>query len=149
MNVTTRPENRPNISLARRAWAIRRHALRMGQVQGQGYIGQALGIADVLAVAYFVWHGLHGAYGFWSSITLDERRLVIGGLRQDPEPKQTYYQMEIGYGEFHVEVWLPWIADPDCVEATYEAGFLRVFLPRPPACRVRTVTPGKQIEESK
>ncbi|MDC7784656.1 transketolase [Rhodoplanes sp. TEM] len=31
---------------------IRRYALRMGEVQGQGYIGQALGIADVLAVAY-------------------------------------------------------------------------------------------------
>ncbi len=29
------------------------YALRMGEVQGQGYIGQALGIADVLAVAYF------------------------------------------------------------------------------------------------
>ncbi len=42
-----------NTSLARRAWHIRRHALKMGQVQGQGYIGQALGIADVLAVSYF------------------------------------------------------------------------------------------------
>jgi transketolase len=40
-------------SLAQRAWRIRRHALRMGEVQGQGYIGQALDIADVLAVAYF------------------------------------------------------------------------------------------------
>jgi transketolase len=39
--------------LAQRAWRIRRLALRMGQVQGQGYIGQALDIADVLAVAYF------------------------------------------------------------------------------------------------
>lgn len=42
-----------NVSLARRAWAIRRNALRMGEVQGQGYIGQALGVADVLAVSYF------------------------------------------------------------------------------------------------
>ena len=25
----------------------------MGEVQGQGYIGQALGIADVLAASYF------------------------------------------------------------------------------------------------
>ena len=31
---------------------IRRRALDMGEVQGQGYIGQALGVADVLAVAY-------------------------------------------------------------------------------------------------
>ncbi|UVL86200.1 transketolase [Pseudomonas sp. B21-028] len=40
-------------SLADRAHNIRRHALRMGQVQGQGYVGQALGAADLLAVAYF------------------------------------------------------------------------------------------------
>jgi transketolase len=39
-------------SLRASAYRIRRHALRMGEVQGQGYIGQALGWADVLAVAY-------------------------------------------------------------------------------------------------
>lgn len=38
--------------LAQSAWRIRRLAVRMGEVQGQGYIGQALGWADVLAVAY-------------------------------------------------------------------------------------------------
>jgi len=38
--------------LAQCAYRIRRYALRMGEVQGQGYIGQALGWADVLAVAY-------------------------------------------------------------------------------------------------
>lgn len=42
-----------NVSLPQRAYRIRRHALRMGEVQGQGYIAQALGIADVLAVSYF------------------------------------------------------------------------------------------------
>ncbi|MGA0539705.1 transketolase [Neotabrizicola sp. VNH66] len=44
----------PNaLTLAQRARNIRRHALRMGEVQGQGYIAQALGVADVLAVSYF------------------------------------------------------------------------------------------------
>lgn len=38
--------------LARCAWRIRRYAVRMGEVQGQGYVGQALGYADVLGVAY-------------------------------------------------------------------------------------------------
>jgi len=52
MNITT-VNGGSNVSLARRAWAIRRNALRMGEVQGQGYIGQALGVADVLAVSYF------------------------------------------------------------------------------------------------
>ncbi|WP_265516711.1 transketolase [Nitratireductor luteus] len=42
-----------NVTLQERAYRIRRYAVRMGKVQGQGYIGQALGIADVLAVSYF------------------------------------------------------------------------------------------------
>lgn len=42
-----------NTDLAYRAYRIRRNALRMGEVQGQGYIAQALDIADVLATAYF------------------------------------------------------------------------------------------------
>ena len=42
-----------NVALAERAYRIRRNAVRMGAVQGQGYIAQALDISDVLAVAYF------------------------------------------------------------------------------------------------
>jgi transketolase len=42
-----------NKTLRDRAYHIRRNAVRMGEVQGQGYIAQALDIADVLAVAYF------------------------------------------------------------------------------------------------
>ncbi len=42
-----------NITLRERARRIRRHALRMGEVQGQGYIAQALGAADLLSVSYF------------------------------------------------------------------------------------------------
>ena len=38
--------------LAQHAYRIRRYALQMGEVQGQGYIGQALGLADMLAVAW-------------------------------------------------------------------------------------------------
>src|SRR5574343_1599416 len=48
--MTTNSDTLP--ALARCAYRIRRYALRMGEVQGQGYIGQALGWADVLAVAY-------------------------------------------------------------------------------------------------
>jgi transketolase len=47
------PTALPNKTIADRAYHIRRNALRMGEVQGQGYIAQALDIADVLAVAYF------------------------------------------------------------------------------------------------
>ena len=51
MNIS--PSDHAALSLAQRAFNIRRHALRMGQVQGQGYVGQALGAADLLAVSYF------------------------------------------------------------------------------------------------
>jgi transketolase len=44
---------RNELDLPERARRIRQNALRMGAVQGQGYIAQALGIADVLAVSYF------------------------------------------------------------------------------------------------
>lgn len=37
---------------AQRDGGIRRHASRRGEVQGQGCVGQALGVADVLAVSY-------------------------------------------------------------------------------------------------
>ena len=57
MAAPARAGDRSNMSLAMRAWNIRRKALLMGEVQGQGYIGQALGVADVLAVSYF--HALH------------------------------------------------------------------------------------------
>src|SRR5215203_6364761 len=48
---TTTLANAP--SLEDRAYRIRRNALRMGEVQAQGYIAQALDVADVLAVSYF------------------------------------------------------------------------------------------------
>ncbi len=34
------------------AYRMRRHILDMGEVQGQGYVGQGLGVADMLAVSY-------------------------------------------------------------------------------------------------
>ncbi len=39
-------------ALAQAADRIRHHILDMGEVQGQGYVGQGLGFADVLAVVY-------------------------------------------------------------------------------------------------
>ncbi|KJE35901.1 transketolase [Thalassospira sp. HJ] len=53
MTAIRRQSAASNVSLERRAWNIRRKALLMGEVQGQGYIGQALGVADVLAAAFF------------------------------------------------------------------------------------------------
>src|SRR5206468_1160074 len=47
------PSNADIGSLRRRATRLRRHMLTMARGQGQGYIGQGLGMADVLAALYF------------------------------------------------------------------------------------------------
>lgn len=51
-NTTNLSSSNSTRSLTERAYRIRRFALQMGEIQGQGYIGQALGWADVLATAY-------------------------------------------------------------------------------------------------
>jgi len=47
------PLTRDAAALRARAKVMRRHVLRMAEIVGQGYVGQGLGIADVLAVVYF------------------------------------------------------------------------------------------------
>ncbi|MBS0633154.1 MAG: transketolase [Verrucomicrobia bacterium] len=44
----------PDVAAIRqRAHTMRRHVLHMAEIVGQGYVGQGLGIADLLAVMYF------------------------------------------------------------------------------------------------
>ncbi|MCD2191920.1 transketolase [Actinomycetospora endophytica] len=50
--MTTAPVSERVARLRASAHRIRGYALDMGEVQGQGYIGQALGVADVLAVLF-------------------------------------------------------------------------------------------------
>lgn len=65
------------------------------------------------------------------NITLVNRTLVISGIRgRNTEDLAAYHQLEIGYGEFRVEVKLAWSIDQDEVSATYQDGFLQVDLPR-------------------
>ncbi|MDY6874851.1 MAG: Hsp20/alpha crystallin family protein [Chloroflexota bacterium] len=73
------------------------------------------------------------------SISLAGQTLVIAGGRIDSASKQTYHQMEIRFGEFRTEVYLPWPVEPEDVEANYEDGFLKVRLLRPRAQRVPVI----------
>lgn len=66
--VAARANESSSATLARlstSAYKIRRLAVQMGEVQGQGYIGQALGWADVLAVAYCHAMNLRPAEPLW------------------------------------------------------------------------------------
>lgn len=51
--IDTLPPRVGATDLKARARNVRRHVLRMAEVVGQGYVGQGLGIADLLAVLYF------------------------------------------------------------------------------------------------
>lgn len=70
------------------------------------------------------------------AITFSERKLIITGIRRDPTAKLGYHQMEIPYGEFRTDVYLPEEIDIDGIEAFYESGFLSVTLPKPGIHRI-------------
>lgn len=64
-------------------------------------------------------------------ITLMNQHLVITGVRERPQhAASAYHQVEIFFGEFRVDVVLPWPVDSDAVAASYDDGFLKVELPR-------------------
>ena len=74
------------------------------------------------------------------SISLHNRHLIISGHRdRQPLGHAAYHQVEIGYGEFRVEVTLPWPVSRDDVSASYRDGFLQVDLPRSPETQIRIV----------
>jgi HSP20 family protein len=64
------------------------------------------------------------------AISLSNRSLTIAGARRDPEYKQAYQQLEIPYGHFRTEVFLPYAVIHDEISAQYENGFLKIVLPK-------------------
>ena len=73
------------------------------------------------------------------SISLNAQTLLISGVRADPAEKLAYQQMEIPYGQFETEVYIPWTVDEDAINATYQNGFLSVLLPKAMPRRVPVV----------
>ncbi len=81
-----------------------------------------------------------GVRGEDIKIAISNDILSITGNRERPSLSHAaYHQVEIGFGEFRLDVRLPWSVDPDAVRATYRNGFLRVDLPRPEARQVHVV----------
>jgi HSP20 family protein len=64
------------------------------------------------------------------AISFIEGELMIRGNRRDVEDKLSYHCMEIPYGEFQVEVFLPGTYAPEKIEAKYVNGFLYVVMPK-------------------
>ncbi len=64
------------------------------------------------------------------SIVLDGRYLTVHGVRGETPEKRAYYQMEIPFGEFGVDIELPRPVSASQIEAFYANGFLRIVLPK-------------------
>ena len=64
------------------------------------------------------------------AISLDDRRLMISGVRPDQPERRAFYQMEIPYGEFSTEVELPVSIIAERIEAVYCNGFLKIRMPK-------------------
>jgi HSP20 family protein len=68
-------------------------------------------------------------------LQVEPKRLLLRGQRQPPEPESAERKpvqvlvMEIDYGPFEREVWLPSDVDPQRVTAEQRNGLLWIYLP--------------------
>lgn len=71
-------------------------------------------------------------------VSVEEHLLRVRGVRrrEASEERRVYHQMDIAYGPFVAEVFIPFAIAPDEVEATHEAGVLQIILPKVPPRRV-------------
>jgi HSP20 family protein len=82
------------------------------------------------------------------NVSLMNHHLVITGRRDRPALEgAAYHRVEIGYGEFRVQVALPWEVAADDVNASYREGFLQIELPRQAETVVRVVDVSIDDEE--
>ena len=64
------------------------------------------------------------------SVNFDHHLLSINGSRPEVSEKRAFHQMEIFFGEFSTDIEIPVAIDTDHIQAEYQDGFLRVFLPK-------------------
>lgn len=63
-------------------------------------------------------------------IILRNRRLLVTGMRSDVSERRAYHQMEIPFGEFAVEIEIPFAIQDEQIVPNYQDGFLRIVLPK-------------------
>jgi HSP20 family protein len=71
-------------------------------------------------------------------VTLEEQLLLIRGQRRPAadEERRVYHRMDISYGPFVAEIFIPFPVEPERVGATYDDGILEVRLPKVPRRRI-------------
>ncbi len=64
------------------------------------------------------------------SVNFEKNRLLVSGIRNNPYKNHSFHQMEIHFGEFQVEIYLPQPVDQNSIKAEYANGFLEITLPK-------------------
>lgn len=64
------------------------------------------------------------------SIDFSGNILHVAGIRNDNTSRKTFHQMEIQFGEFHVDLEISIPVDVKKISAEYREGFLWVCLPK-------------------
>jgi HSP20 family protein len=82
-------------------------------------------------------------------LTLFNNRLIVHGIRERPPfDNPAYHQVEIGFGEFRIEINLPWPILQDEVSAAYGEGFLQVDLPRRGSEQITVIDANAETQDS-
>jgi len=66
------------------------------------------------------------------NVSFSDEMLSVNGFRTDdmPHEKICFYQVEIRYGYFERNVYIPKTINIDHIHATYKNGFLQIILPK-------------------
>lgn len=64
------------------------------------------------------------------NISVDQKSVTITGSRSNPDVKRVFYQMELNYGEFLIDIEISKPIDVEHASANYQDGFLKVCLPK-------------------
>ena len=80
-------------------------------------------------------------------VTVEDQVLQLRGARRRApgEERRVFHQMEISYGPFAAEVFIPCPIEAERVEAHYEGGILEVTLPK---VKPRRIVPNAHREAS-
>jgi HSP20 family protein len=116
-------------------------AFTRGGAGGFAGVGPAVNVwADEHAV--FVETDLPGIDPAQLDVSVTEgNRLTIQGERPEVDVENAvWHRQERGHGTFVRELTLPTLVDADKVEARYEAGVLRLTLPKAEAAKPRKIT---------
>lgn len=63
-------------------------------------------------------------------VEFQDRILRVSGRRLDRQSRASCHCLEVQYGEFASEVYLPGVYNIDAINATYQDGFLTITLPK-------------------